>query len=101
MAELDLWVGEAMPATITWGESLAGATLSFVAAESVGAEPIITKADGDFDKTNEATGVVLFPLTLAELSKPGIYIGQFTAYYSSVKSEKSRLVTIEIKESLG
>jgi hypothetical protein len=101
MPELDLWVGEAMTATITWGETLAGATLSFVVAESVGAEPIITKADGDFDKTDEASGIVLFPFTLSDLSKPGIYIGQFSAYYSSTKAPKSRLVTIEIKESLG
>lgn len=100
MARLDMFVGEAYTATITFGDNLVAATLAFDVAESPGAVPIIRKVHSDFDITQAAAGIVRFTFTASDTGQPGLYVGQFKAFYSPSKIIKPDLVSVQIKAAV-
>ena len=96
--------GEEKTITVTYENSLdlSGATLSFVAkADLDDADDVITKADGDFDKTDEATGIVLFDLDNTDTATAQTLIGECTATFSASSLDRTEYITIYIKESVA
>lgn len=59
----------------------------------------ITIADGDFDKTNGATGVITWPFTSANLATPGTYYGELKAVIDANNTAK-KAITLWIKEAV-
>ena len=55
-------------------------------------------ADGSFDKTNGATGVIKWPFTSANLATPETYYGELKAVIDADNTVK-KTVTLWIKEA--
>jgi len=61
--------------------------------------PQISKVDADFDRSQQASGVVAVALTTADLSEPGYYYGQLAILDSSGQTRKSWPFEVIIKEA--
>ena len=102
--DLELKQGEEKTITFTYADSLdlSGSTLSFVAKADIDdSADVIAKADGDFDKTDEATGVVLVDFDSDDTAIAQTLIGEVTATFSASNLDRTLGVTIRIKESVA
>lgn len=102
--DIELKQGEEKIVTFVYANSLdvSGATLSFVAKADIDdADDVITKVDGDFDKTDAATGTVLVNFDDTDTAIAQTLIGELTAVFSGTSLDRTLGVTIRIKESVA
>jgi hypothetical protein len=77
------------------------ATLSFQIKSDKDGDALVSKADGDFDKTDAATGVVTVPLSATNLDlTPGKYYGELRTTFSASNIDKSGDITIKIEKAV-
>jgi hypothetical protein len=102
--DIELKQGEEKTVTFTYADALdvSGATLSFVAKADIDdSDDKITKVDGDFDKTNAATGVVTFILDNTDTATAQTLNGEITAVFNSDNLDRTESISIWIKESVA
>lgn len=59
----------------------------------------ITIADGDFDKSSGATGIITWPFDSDDLDTPGTYYGELKAVIDADNTVK-KTVTLYVKEAV-
>ena len=106
MADINLKQGEQKVVAFTVTEDsvavdLTGAVLTWTVEECPGTD-IITKADGDFDKTDEATGVVRITLLEADTLtiEPDTYAAELKIVLAGGNIEKSATQTVKIARAI-
>ncbi len=79
--------------------STATLTLTFTVDQDDGTSDIVI-ADGDFDKTNGATGVIVWPFDSTDTATPGTFEGNLKAVID-VDNTVIKRVTLWIKEAVA
>ena len=105
--EITLKQGEAKTVTLTYTDSddaaINVANDTFVAAARVnvkGGDDLFTVADGSFDKTNGATGIVTFPISSTNSNQDvGAYVLEIKKTASATDIDKSNDITMNIQEA--
>ena len=107
MASLTMKQGEAKTITFTVTDSDAAAvdcsstTCSFQVVLTKGATPVITKADGDFDKTDAATGILTIDISDTESDITSqFYIGELGITFTASNIDKSEDIKFIIDEAV-
>jgi len=104
MADVSLLKGEEKTITITYEDSLdvSSATMTFAMKYDLDdSTALVTKAHGDFDMTDAATGIITFDLSDSDTDQdPGIYLGEVRAVFSSSSADLTRPITIWIGEGV-
>lgn len=59
----------------------------------------ITIADGSFDKSSGATGIIAWPFTSTDLATPGTYYGELKAVIDADNTVK-KMISLWIKEAV-
>ena len=80
--------------------NLTGCTLGFKAVIEGQGNKEITKADTDFDKTQQALGIVKITLTSDDLDTVGKFDCQLKITFSNGEIEKSEQFNIYVDESI-
>jgi len=107
MTSLIMKQGEAKTITFTVTDSDAAAvdcsstTCSFIVAKKKGGTAIISKADGDFDKTSAATGVLTITISGTESNiDDSDYLSELKITFTSSNIDKSEDIVFNIKKSI-
>jgi len=107
MTSLIMKQGEAKTITFTVTDSDAAAvdcsstTCSFQVVLTKGATPVITKADGDFDKTDAATGILTIDISDTESDITSqFYIGELGITFTASNIDKSEDIKFIIDEAV-
>ena len=108
MADIVLKRKEAKTITFTITDSdgsavdVSSATLTFAVKQNItDSTVIITKADGDFDKTQAANGIVTCILTATDTDRSADdFVGELKIYFSASNVDKSSTINISIKEAV-
>lgn len=106
-ADITIKQGEAKSVrfTITDGTSevnVSAATLSFsIKADKRHAAALVSKADGDFDKSQAAIGIVTVPLSSSDTDMaPIMYVGEVTVTFGVSRVEKSGDINIKVERAV-
>lgn len=102
--DIEMKVGEEKTVTIIYADSLdvSGATLSFAAKRDLDDDSdIFTKVNADFDVTNAATGIVTFEMDDTDVTSPMTLIGECIATFSATDKDKTKYITMWIKEAVA
>ncbi len=77
------------------------ATFTFeVRTTDADATDVITKADGDFDKTDKDSGTLKLDLSTSDLDLDvGKYVGELKSVLATDHTDKSNDITIEIQQA--
>ncbi len=78
---------------------VSSATLEFVISEADDVTALVTVADGSFDKSDGANGIITFPLSTTNLDRSGSYKGELRIEISASNISKSAFLRIEIEDS--
>jgi len=96
MTSLIMKQGEAKTITFTVTDSASAAvdcsstTCTFTVVSDYGGTQFITKADGVFDKTNAATGILTIDISATDSNIPNkYYIGELKILFTSSNIDKS------------
>lgn len=102
--QISLKKGEAKTLKFAYKENdvakdMTGATFSFVIKDNKNdVAYTVSKSDGDFDKTDIATGILRVTLTKTDLKITSkIYVGEIRAYFSDSAIDLSSDIEIKIK----
>ena len=106
MADLELKQGEYKQATLTLTDrsgvvaNVSSATLTFTARKKGSSVIAFTIPDGDMDKTDAATGIVIITFTSTHTALTGEYETELEAAYSATHVVKSDDLTLKIVRAL-